>query len=254
MSAENEAQVRAYRGRTSMQPHAHEEASINVVVGGSFVEHIGGQDRNYAPGHIAYLPAGVVHSQTFGPAGARQIILRPRPVWLDYLSDRTARLTHSPHLNSPLVRQLGMRLLGELRQNDRFSAIAREGILLEMVVALGRDGAPARAGTRPPSWLRAARDFLRDSVAGPPSMKQLAQAVGRHEIHVAREFRRFYGESAGTYVRRLRAEHVAQLLSQQGSSIAAIALDCGFSSHSHLCREFKARFGVTPSQFRKSIG
>jgi AraC family transcriptional regulator len=254
MSAENEARVRAYRGDTSMQPHAHEEASINVVVGGSFVEHIGRQDRNYAPGHIAYLPAGVVHSQTFGPAGARQIILRPRPIWLDYLSDRKARLPHSPHLNSPLVRQLGMRMLGELRQNDRFSAIAREGILLEIVVALGRDGTPARAGTQPPSWLRAAREFLRDSVAGAPSMKQLAQAVGRHEIHVAREFRRFYGESAGTYVRRLRTEYVAQLLSQPGPSIAAIALDCGFSSHSHLCREFKARFGVTPSQFRTSIG
>ena len=143
-------------------------------------------------------------------------------------------------------------MLEELRQNDRFSTIAREGLLLEMVVALGRNGAPARAGAQPPSWLRAARDFLRDSMAGGPSMKELGQAVGRHEIHVAREFRRFYGESVGSYVRRLRAEHAAHLLSQPGPSIAAIALDCGFSSHSHLCREFKARFGVTPSQYRKS--
>jgi AraC-like DNA-binding protein len=28
----------------------------------------------------------------------------------------------------------------------------------------------------------------------------------------------------------------------------------GFRSHSHLCREFKTRCGVTPSQYRKSTG
>jgi AraC-like DNA-binding protein len=33
-------------------------------------------------------------------------------------------------------------------------------------------------------------------------------------------------------------------------SISEIAHSCGFASHSHLCREFKAHFGVTPSQFR----
>jgi AraC family transcriptional regulator len=81
-------------------------------------------------------------------------------------------------------------------------------------------------------------------------MAQIARAAGRHEIHVAREFRRFFGCSAGTYMRRLRTEEAERMLLKRSVSISEIALTCGFASHSHLCREFKAHFGVTPSEYR----
>ena len=81
-------------------------------------------------------------------------------------------------------------------------------------------------------------------------MARIARAADRHEIHVAREFRRFYGTSVGAYQRRLRVEKAAQMLAAAKLSISEIALDCGFASHSHLCREFKSRYGVTPSRYR----
>jgi AraC-like DNA-binding protein len=40
------------------------------------------------------------------------------------------------------------------------------------------------------------------------------------------------------------------LLQKPQISIGEIAQSCGFASHSHLCREFKAHFGVTPSAYR----
>jgi AraC family transcriptional regulator len=81
-------------------------------------------------------------------------------------------------------------------------------------------------------------------------MPQLAHVAGRHEIHIAREFRRFFGVSVGEFARRLRIDQAARLLVRSNASISDIALESGFSSHSHLCREFKARFGVTPSVYR----
>jgi AraC family transcriptional regulator len=85
-------------------------------------------------------------------------------------------------------------------------------------------------------------------------MQDIARVAGRHEVHVAREFRRFFGVSVGTYLRRLRTERVARLLLGPHLSISEIALECGFSSHSHLCREFKAHYGVTPSRYRRQSG
>lgn len=48
---------------------------------------------------------------------------------------------------------------------------------------------------------------------------------------------------------RLNAAHAA-LLEHQGTSVAAIAMDSGFSDIAHFNRLFKKRFGVTPSAVR----
>ena len=223
---------------------------MNIVVAGDFLERIGGQERDYARGQIAFLPAGVMHSQSFGAAGARQIIIRPQDCWLDYLADCKTRLQEAPCSNSATFRRLGDRLLEEIHNEDGFSALAREGILLEIVTAFARNRTAPRAGARPPAWLCVARDFMHENALAALSMVQIARVAGRHGVHLAREFRRFFGTSVGTYMRRLRTEHVARLLQRRHTRISDIALDCGFASHAHLCREFRAHFGVTPSQYR----
>jgi AraC family transcriptional regulator len=246
--------IRDYPARTAMGPHHHDEASLSIVVRGGFVERIGGHARDYARGQIALLPAGMTHSQQFGRAGARQIILTAQPAWLDYLADCNARPTAAPHTNSPAFHELADRLLLEMGRDDRFSALACDGIILEIVAAFGRCSATAGSGVRPPAWLSAVLDFVSENALAPPGMQQIALVAGRHQIHVAREFRRFFGASLGAYMRRLRAEHAARLLLGTRMSVSEIALECGFSSHSHLCREFRARIGVTPSQFRRGSG
>ncbi|MGH6878276.1 MAG: helix-turn-helix transcriptional regulator [Rhizomicrobium sp.] len=223
---------------------------MNIVVGGGFLERIGRGERNYARGHAVFLPAGMTHSQLFGATGTRQIIFRPQDSWLAYLADCNTKLEEAPHFNARSFRQFGDRLLAEMRNDDGFSAIAREGILLEIVAAFGRAGASGGARATRPAWLMAARDFLHENAHAPVSLAELARAVGRHEVHLAREFRRYYGVSVGTYLRQLRTEEAARRLLEPRTTISTIALDCGFSSHSHLCREFKAYFGVTPRQYR----
>ena len=251
MFAETDLRVSAYEPSTSMLPHRHDEPSMNIVVGGSFLEHIGRSERTYARGHAAFCPAGTVHSQIFGANGARQIIFSPKQCWLDYLADSRTALDSAPFIGASAFRYFGDRLLEEMRFADGYAALACEGILLEIVAAFGRHRESlAPAAKCPPAWLRAARDFLHENALAPLDMAAIARAAGRHEIHLAREFRRHFGTSIGAYLRRLRADHAAELLHHRGRTIADIALACGFSSHAHLCREFKSRFGVTPSQYR----
>lgn len=249
--------IHRYAPSTAMAPHEHEAPTLRIVTDGEFTERAGGCERTYAGGTATLCLAGVAHSQIFGAQGARAIIAVPHSAWLDYLTDCRIDLAALACVRSPDLARLGRRLLAELRPGDAFSRLACEGLLLETIVALARGGAlppGAPAAPAPPAWLRRAREFIHENVHEPLTLARIAQAAGRHEIHLAREFRRHFGRSVGAYLRQLRTDRAAQLLTPsphaQHPGIAEIAYACGFSSHAHLCREFKARFGVTPSQFR----
>jgi AraC family transcriptional regulator len=250
MLVETGLRIMTYKSCVAMAPHAHDEPSFGIVANGGFHERIGTSERTYKRGHIGFCPVGMIHSQQFGAGGARQIIFSPKADWLDYLADCKLTLNDAPYTGSGVIGRLADRLLDESRNADAFSAAAREGILLEIIALFGRGGAGNSRDGNPPAWLSAARDFIHENALAPLGMAAIAKAAGRHEIHLAREFRRHFGMSVGGYIRRLRVEHAARLLNGPNMTISEIALECGFASHSHLCREFKTQYGVTPSQFR----
>lgn len=247
MLAENSLHLRRYQPASAMQPHMHAKATLTLVLTGGYIECIGESERRYAAGFAAFCPAGMLHAQEFGSAGARQIIIEPQPDWLGWLGEYRD-LKRAPYGGSSDLRQLGVRLCHELANDDEFSCLAREGIVLEVVASFARAGdvrAPA-----PPPWLKTARDFIHANGFAPLAISEVAKAAGRHEIHLAREFRRHFGMSVGSYLRQVRTERAAHLLRHSSSDITGIALRCGFASHAHLCRVFKAHFGLTPSQYR----
>jgi AraC family transcriptional regulator len=250
MFPQSRLRVRDYGAGTAMAPHHHDEATLSIVVHGGLRERIGRRERDYARGHVAFFPAAMTHSQTFGPVGARQVTFRPPEALIDYLADCKVALDDAPYANAAIYRHLGDRLMREIGRDDAFSAVACEGLMLEVVAAFGRGGRARTTGARPPPWLRSAREFIRENALGTLGLAEIARAAGRHEIHLAREFSRYFGVSIGDYLRQLRTEHAARLLLHSHASLSEIALESGFSSHSHLCREFKMRLGVTPSHYR----
>ena len=45
-------QILRYQPHGAMAPHAHDHASLNIIVAGGFQERIGKDDRVYARGHL----------------------------------------------------------------------------------------------------------------------------------------------------------------------------------------------------------
>lgn len=250
MLASTQVRMAEYAPLAAMALHSHDDACFSVILGGGFAERIGKSERYYESGFVTFAPAGITHSQQFGRDGARQIIITAEDAWLAYLGDSKMRLSDAPYAHAADFQRLGLKLAGEMEQGDAFSALARESIVLEIIAAFGRMGIAPSASAQMPAWLKRARDYLRENAGEPLTMKAIARAAGRHEIHLAREFRRYFGVSIGTYLRRLRCERAAKLLRHAEADITQIALACGFASHSHLCRVFKAHYGVSPSQYR----
>jgi AraC family transcriptional regulator len=85
------------------------------------------------------------------------------------------------------------------------------------------------------------------------SLQALANESGYSRGHFIRMFRATTGYSPHIYLLNLRLERARELLGNPSLSLIDIALDCGFSSHSHLSRLFHKRVGVPPSAYRRSL-
>jgi len=73
------------------------------------------------------------------------------------------------------------------------------------------------------------------------------------EFHFHRLFHALIGEPLGDYVRRRRLELAAiRLRSQPDVPVLDVALAVGFGSTEAFARAFRARFGCTPTVYRKS--
>ena len=97
-------------------------------------------------------------------------------------------------------------------------------------------------------------DYIQDHLAGDLSVSKLAEVAIISPRWFQRIFHKMSEEAPAQFVRRVRIEHAANLLSlQKNSSIGNIARDCGFGSAELLTRHFKSRFGMTPSEWRKGV-
>jgi len=85
------------------------------------------------------------------------------------------------------------------------------------------------------------------------SLQALANESGYSRVHFIRMFRAATGYSPHNYLLNLKLERAQELLRNPSMSLIDIALDCGFSSHSHMSRIFHRIVGVTPSDYRRSL-
>lgn len=87
-----------------------------------------------------------------------------------------------------------------------------------------------------------------------PSLGDLATRVGLSQSHFAKKFRQSAGLSVHRFINQRRVNASLELLKAEGSTIAGVALDLGFSNQSHFTRVFGDLTGLTPARYRKQFG
>lgn len=113
-------------------------------------------------------------------------------------------------------------------------------------------GAGRRRRARSREVAEAARRHLARHYRGRVTLAALAGRVGCTEFHLARLFRRHAGVTLHGYLNQLRLRCALERLAGGSENLTAVALELGFSSHSHFTSVFHRSFGTTPSAFRGS--
>ena len=80
---------------------------------------------------------------------------------------------------------------------------------------------------------------------------RLAEIVNCDPSTVYRRFKRVTGTTTGEYLIDYRLYEATVKLRFTGLDVGEIAFQSGFSSESYFCRLFKARYQVTPGEFRR---
>ena len=83
------------------------------------------------------------------------------------------------------------------------------------------------------------------------SLDLLADEVRLSKYHFHQLFRRVTGETPKSYVDRLRLERAAVQLRIRRAAVLEIALECGYRNHETFSRAFRARFAMSPRDYRQ---
>jgi AraC family transcriptional regulator len=83
-------------------------------------------------------------------------------------------------------------------------------------------------------------------------LADIAAALGVSAFHLCRSFRMATGSTLHACRNRLRLQHALDRVTS-GEDLTTLALDLGYSSHSHFTSAFRRLFGATPSAVRRRL-
>lgn len=94
---------------------------------------------------------------------------------------------------------------------------------------------------------------IRRHISDPEQLRieHLAALFNLSATYVSEYFRKFTGESPQQYILQYKIKLVEQRLSNSELTIGQIADELGFTDESHLSRQFKKYYGISPANYRK---
>lgn len=168
------------------------------------------------------------------------------------------RITLKPEFQAqnPQLESISTMLLNEFQQGSLSNHLYIDSLSNILAVNLLRQHAttrphlPTYKGGLPSRQLRHVLDYIDANLDQDIKLVSLANLLDMSQFHFSRLFKQAVGLSPYQYLIQQRVERAKQLLKRTDRLITDIALDCGFSSHSHLSKQFRQLTGMTPKAFR----
>ncbi len=241
----------------SFAPHTHDGYAIGVVSRGVETFRHRGATHHAGRGAVVLVNPGEVHTGHAATLnGWTYRMFYPEASTLEAVG-RSLGLGGTPFFSQVIVRDAA---LARLMHNTHAmleqpaSQLERDDALNSMWHALVARHADVRStAVRPKNDARAVsavRDHLEVNFALNSSLETLSDLAGVSPFHLTRLFKQRYGLPPHALQTQLRLRHARRKL-LEGSDISAVAVEVGFSDQSHLTRQFKRVYGVTPAVYAR---
>lgn len=230
---------------------------------GWFVWHVGGDDVIGDPNQVVFVRGG----ETFrvsspSNSGYRELIITPdieilseiahvggQPLF-DHALFRRRSIPATPYVQAERARFFHWMSMSapreDLEREERLIALMRAALHPRVPPLRSRTTATARL-------LRRAKEVLQERYTERIRLADISRAVGVSPAYLTDLFTRTEGVPLHQYLIQLRLARALMEL-PHANDLTALALELGFSSHSHFTLAFRRAFGCTPSEFRETTG
>ncbi len=246
--------IEAYFAGHAYDPHRHDTYAIGYTMAGAQAFDYRGAATVSVSGNAIVLHPDVTHD---GRAGAetgfhyRMIYVEPR-----LIRDAHGRRARSlPFVHDAV--SADPRLMAALRPaldhlDRRWEPLETDQIMLGIADALlARDPGARRRGESAACAVAVerAREFLGQHFRRAVASHELEAITGLDRYALARQFRARLGTSPYRYLTMRRLDHARAAL-RAGRTLAEAALASGFADQSHMTRQFKQAYGLSPGRWR----
>jgi AraC family transcriptional regulator len=212
-----------------------------VTFGGAFEFQVGRSTTWVDCGRLLFASDGesyIDHHRVPG-TGHASLILTPAEATVEELWGRADHgRVRAGSLRMQMLTQYLRRASGPLAAQEIAVALLAEAFQGGRAVAMNDQ-----------RCVRLAKEVLHGWDEGRITLEAVAQAVGVTSVHLTQCFKRSEGVPLYRYQTQLRLARALDRL-PESEDITDLALELGFSSHSHFSAAFRAQVGITPSHFR----
>lgn len=102
--------------------------------------------------------------------------------------------------------------------------------------------------------LKRAIDAVEKNIANPLfSVEKMGEEMGMSRTNLHRKIKEITGFPPSELIRNIRLRKAASMLRSETDSVSQIGFAVGFEDHSYFSKAFKKQFGVTPSEYHRSV-
>ena len=153
------------------------------------------------------------------------------------------------------------RMLRELDRMDDFSSdivicmlqILLLELLREQVAPAGTKLRTTNAVNSENEIIRRAQQYISEHVREKLTVPLVARHVDVSPSYLTALFRKNLQISPGEYVRRIKLQESKQMIREDNMNFTEIAAALQYSTVHHFSRQFKDKFGITPTEYAKSV-
>ena len=152
-------------------------------------------------------------------------------------------------------RMLMQRILTEQKRNQEDKIFSLLTLLLlqlqEAETAEEKSLQPALGGEN--SIIRRTQQYVREHMMEKLTVPVVAQGVGVSASYLTALFHKHLSISPGEYIRRIKLSESKQLIREGQMNFTEISESLQYSTVHHFSRQFKQMFGMTPTEYAKSV-
>ncbi len=240
-------------------PHRHDTYTIGITLEGVQSFDYRGETRHSLPGGMVVLHPDELHDGRAGTDAGfryRTIYIEP-PLIQSALGGRPLPFIEDGISSDQKLFNAVLPLLEEYDQP--LETLEYQDAVYDLAAALGEAATKNSSDGDHPIKLfnynaaQLARQYIHERLEHGISLEDLEAVTGHDRWQLSRDFRALFGTSPHRYLMMRRLDKARNLM-RVGHSIADAAFASAFSDQSHLTRQFKKTYGMTPRFWIKALG